>query len=295
MRERVEERGLSRVRVTHQRDHAQRHGLPRTAARGSLAANGFDRFFNFPHAIANPPPVGFEFLFARSARPDAAAQPRKLFAASGQAAAANNSVAPAPPATGLRACARASRKYPGSTACGQSRASRFPSPYCAAARASNCDPQSPAAHGAARLRCEFRRVCRGPRASRDQAPRAPAEAAGDFRAGRFGKFVSSSSESRPAAVGSPARPRGDFFRPTPTSKTLSRLSSDCAVFMRMDWPWPRANCGKFYSLVIQLYAECARTSVANFSPRSQRGRRAEAARIKSERNWLEAAAGNLEL
>ena len=84
MRERVEERGFSRVGVAHQRDHAQRHGLARAAARGALAAHGFDRFFNFAHAIANPPAVGFQFLFARAARADAAAQPRKLFAASGE-------------------------------------------------------------------------------------------------------------------------------------------------------------------------------------------------------------------
>src|SRR5580704_15579702 len=45
---------------------------------------------------------------------------------------------------------------------------------------------------------------------------------------------SSSSESRPAAVGSPARPRGAFFKPTPTNKTRSRLSISCAVFIRYD-------------------------------------------------------------
>src|ERR1700683_139421 len=43
---------------------------------------------------------------------------------------------------------------------------------------------------------------------------------------------SSSSESRPAAVGSPARPRGAFFKPTPTSNTRSRLSISCGVFIR---------------------------------------------------------------
>src|SRR5580704_7234414 len=97
---------------------------------------------------------------------------------------------------------------------------------------------------------------------------------------------SSSSESRPAAEGSPARPRGAFFKLTPTSNTLSRLSTDCAVFMRMDWPWPRANCGKFYSLVIQLYAECTRNKGREFQPEVAAEERADAARIKSERNWL---------
>ena len=82
VRQRVEERRFPRVRVAHERDHAERHGLPRAPPRGALPAHRFDGLLDFRHAVANAPPVGFEFLLARSARADAAAQPRKFFAAS---------------------------------------------------------------------------------------------------------------------------------------------------------------------------------------------------------------------
>src|SRR5580658_1767980 len=104
---------------------------------------------------------------------------------------------------------------------------------------------------------------------------------------------SSSSESRPAAEGSPARPRGAFFKLTPTSSTLSRLSTDCAVFMRMDWPWPRANCGKFYSLVIQLYAECTRNKGREFQPKVAAAGRLEVSTRSGEQ--AHAAPGPLRL
>ena len=136
MSERVEQRGFSGVGVTHQRDHAQRHGLARAAARGALAAHGFDGFFYFADAVADAPAVGFQFLFARSARADAAAQPRKFFAAPGK---------PRQQIIQLRqlhlqlAFARA--RVHGENIQNQLRAvnhaaCRCPSPYCAAARES---------------------------------------------------------------------------------------------------------------------------------------------------------------
>ena len=84
MGERVEERGFSGVGVTDQRDHAERDGLAGAAARGALAANCFDGLLDFADAVADAAAVGFEFLFARAAGADAAAEARKLFAASGE-------------------------------------------------------------------------------------------------------------------------------------------------------------------------------------------------------------------
>src|SRR5208282_2139284 len=60
------------------------HSLPRLAARSSLAANGFDRLLDFSDAVANASAVSFKLLLARSARPNSAAEARKLFATSGQ-------------------------------------------------------------------------------------------------------------------------------------------------------------------------------------------------------------------
>ena len=85
MGQRVEERGFAGVGVADQRDHAERNGLARAAARGALAANGFDGLLDFADAVADAAAVGFEFLFARAAGADAAAQAGKLFAASGEA------------------------------------------------------------------------------------------------------------------------------------------------------------------------------------------------------------------
>ena len=85
VRERVEESGFSGVRVADESNHAERHSLAGAAARGSLAANRFDGFFNFTDAVANPAAIGFEFLFAGAARADAAAEARELFAASREA------------------------------------------------------------------------------------------------------------------------------------------------------------------------------------------------------------------
>ena len=78
MSERVEERGFSCVRITHQRDGAEWNCFAGLAPRGALAPHRIDGALNFSHAVANPPLVGFEFLFARPARPDSAAEPRKL-------------------------------------------------------------------------------------------------------------------------------------------------------------------------------------------------------------------------
>jgi hypothetical protein len=78
-------REFSCVRVADERNHAERNGLASAAARGALAAHGFDRLFDFADSIANAAAVGFEFLFARSACADTAAQSRQLFVASRQA------------------------------------------------------------------------------------------------------------------------------------------------------------------------------------------------------------------
>ena len=84
MRERVEQSGFPRVGVADQRDHSERHGLARAAARGALAADRFDGGFDFAHAIADAAAVGFEFLFARAAGADTAAETRERFAAPGE-------------------------------------------------------------------------------------------------------------------------------------------------------------------------------------------------------------------
>src|SRR4029077_2216898 len=52
---------------------------------GPLAANCFDCVLYFPHAVADAPAVGFEFLFARPSRADATAEAGELFAASSEA------------------------------------------------------------------------------------------------------------------------------------------------------------------------------------------------------------------
>jgi hypothetical protein len=85
VRERVKERGLPGVGVADQSDHPERNGLARAAARGALASNGFDRFLDFAHTVANAPTIGFKFLFARSSGADTAAQTGKLFVTSCEA------------------------------------------------------------------------------------------------------------------------------------------------------------------------------------------------------------------
>ncbi len=47
VRQRVEERRFARVRVSHERDHSERHRLPRPPARGALPANRFDGLLDF--------------------------------------------------------------------------------------------------------------------------------------------------------------------------------------------------------------------------------------------------------
>src|SRR5580704_597210 len=80
----IEERGFSSVGVSDKCNHSQGNSLARTAPCGALPANRFDRLLDLADAVADASAVGFEFLFARAARPDAAAQPRKLFTTSGE-------------------------------------------------------------------------------------------------------------------------------------------------------------------------------------------------------------------
>src|ERR1019366_9680192 len=82
--ERVEQRGLASVRITHEGDHSQRHSLARIAPRGALAPHRFNGSLYLADSLANPPTIGFELLLAGSPRPNATAESRKFFAASGQ-------------------------------------------------------------------------------------------------------------------------------------------------------------------------------------------------------------------
>ena len=84
MRQRIEQRRLPRICVSHQRHSAKRDRLPRPAPQRPLPAHRFDGTFDFSDALANSPPVGFEFLLARSARADSAAQSRKFALAPGE-------------------------------------------------------------------------------------------------------------------------------------------------------------------------------------------------------------------
>src|ERR1700722_20815282 len=66
--------------------------------------------------------------------------------------------------------------------------------------------------------------------------------------------ASSWSESRPAPEGSPARPRGDFFRATPTSSTRSRGSTDSGVLIGSGEILAKA-LKALASFLFRLYAE----------------------------------------
>ena len=85
MREHIEERGFSGVRVADERNHPKRDGLACAAARGALSPDGFNGFLDLADTIADTAAIGFEFLFARAACANAAAKAREFFAASGEA------------------------------------------------------------------------------------------------------------------------------------------------------------------------------------------------------------------
>ena len=88
--ERVEQRGFAGVGVADQSHRAERHGLARLAAQRALPAQRFDVLADAADALANAAAIGFEFLFAGTARADAAAQARELLGRCRRAAAASN-------------------------------------------------------------------------------------------------------------------------------------------------------------------------------------------------------------
>ena len=108
-REPVEERRFAGVRVADQRDGGERNRLPLPALRAAAAANALQIVAQFLDAAVDSAAVGFQLRFARTARSDSSTQPRHLHATPGEPAAKDNSIAPAPPATGLRECGRAGR------------------------------------------------------------------------------------------------------------------------------------------------------------------------------------------
>ena len=67
----IEQRGLACVGVTHQRDGAKRDGIAGFTAQRPLLANFINADLDFADAVANPAPVGLQFLFAGSAHADA--------------------------------------------------------------------------------------------------------------------------------------------------------------------------------------------------------------------------------
>ena len=80
----VKQRGFPGIRVSHQRDRAERHRLARLPPQRALLPNRFYRFSNFTNAVTDAPTVGFDFLLAGSARADAAGLPGKFLCASGE-------------------------------------------------------------------------------------------------------------------------------------------------------------------------------------------------------------------
>src|ERR1700682_2950545 len=67
----VKQCGFAGVGVSDQRDSPQRDGIASFAALRALSADIGNGGFNFVHAVADAPPIGFKFFFARAANPDA--------------------------------------------------------------------------------------------------------------------------------------------------------------------------------------------------------------------------------
>ena len=236
MGERIEQRRLSRVGVAHQRDHPERHRLPRAAARGALLAHCFDGVLDFSHAIANAPAVGFKFLLARSARADAAAKPRKFFAASGQ---------PRQQIIELRKL-HLELAFAGARVRGEDIENQLGAVDHAAARAlfhvAKLHGREIVVHdhqrhvarmrfganflelAAPHQRCWIERIAHLQERSCDMRARAVSQLL------EFGQGLTCGNESLRILSCAPS-----FFRLTPTSRTRSRLSKDCAVFIRGKW------------------------------------------------------------
>ena len=76
IRQRVEQRGLSDVGISDQRD--ERLAAPRSPPRCALPPYVFELTAQHRNASADPPAIDFEFGFARAARADATAQSRQI-------------------------------------------------------------------------------------------------------------------------------------------------------------------------------------------------------------------------
>ena len=77
----VEQRGLSRIRVPHQRHRCHRNRFAPLPLLCPDAAHIFDLLFDMPDAAKDLSPVGFQLSFARSTSADAAAELRHFHAA----------------------------------------------------------------------------------------------------------------------------------------------------------------------------------------------------------------------
>ena len=84
VRQPIEQRRLARVRVADERDGRHRLLLPPLAQLRPALADLIDLALNRLDAHADAPPVGLELRLARTARADAAAEPRERRAGSGQ-------------------------------------------------------------------------------------------------------------------------------------------------------------------------------------------------------------------
>ena len=84
-REPVEQSGLARVGISHQRHGRQRYGLPLLALCSASPANVLQGIAKFLDAAVNSAAIGFELRFAGTSGSDAASLPGHPDAASSQA------------------------------------------------------------------------------------------------------------------------------------------------------------------------------------------------------------------
>ncbi len=68
--QRIEQCGFACVGIPDKRDGSEGNGIARFAPERPLFADFIDAGLNFAHAVANPPPVGFQFLFTRTTHAD---------------------------------------------------------------------------------------------------------------------------------------------------------------------------------------------------------------------------------
>ena len=82
--QRIEQCGLARIGVAHQRDRCHRHRLPPRPLLRPHSSHIFYLLFHMPDAPVNLPAVGFELGFTWAPGPDAAAQLRHFYSAPAQ-------------------------------------------------------------------------------------------------------------------------------------------------------------------------------------------------------------------